>query len=144
MAKSKKKIKAIVKMQIPAGEATPGPPVGVALGPHGVAPSEFVQRFNSATADQKGTLVSVVINIYQDRSTSFIVKSPPASFLLKQAASIAKGSSVPHKEKVGTVTRDQVRAIAERKKEDLNADSTEQAMKMIEGSARSMGIVVEG
>jgi len=134
-----------VKLQIPAGQATPGPPVGVALGPRNVSPGEFCKQFNEKTRDQQGMIVGVEITIYADRSFSFVVKSPPASVLLKQAAGIAKGSSSPKAEKVGQVTVAQLRAIAERKKKDLNASSTEAAIDMIRGTARSMGLtVVEG
>jgi large subunit ribosomal protein L11 len=131
-----------VKLQIPAGQATPGPPVGVALGPRNVSPGEFCRQFNDQTRDKQGMIVGVVISVYGDRTFSFVVKSSPASVLLKQAAGIAKGSGVPHTEKVGEVTTDQVREIAEEKMKDLNASSVEAAMRMICGTARSMGITV--
>ncbi|NQT19382.1 MAG: 50S ribosomal protein L11 [Planctomycetes bacterium] len=137
-----KEIVDTVKLQIPAGQATPGPPVGVALGPRNVSPGEFCKKFNDQTRNQQGTIVGVVISVYADRSFSFVVKSSPASVLLKQAAGIAKGSGVPHTEKVGQVTTDQVREIAEKKMKDLNASSMEAAMQMICGTARSMGITV--
>jgi len=142
---AKKQISAIVKLQIPAGQAQPGPPVGVALGPHGINLPEFVRQFNDQTKEQTGMLVGVVISIFKDRSFSFEVKTPPASALLKKMAEIAKGSGSPKAEKVGQVTLSQVREIAETKMPDLNASSIDAAMKMVEGSARSMGIdVVEG
>jgi len=137
-----KEVVGTVKLQIPAGQATPGPPVGVALGPRNVSPGEFCKQFNDQTRDMQGTIVGVEISIYGDRSFSFIVKSPPASVLLKEAAGIAKGAGTPHTEKVGQVTPEQVREIAERKIKDLNAASIEAAMEMIRGTARSMGITV--
>jgi len=137
-----KEVVGTVKLQIPAGQATPGPPVGVALGPRNVSPGEFCKQFNDQTRDIQGTIVGVEISIYGDRSFSFIVKSSPASVLLKEAAGIAKGASTPHTEKVGQVTPEQVREIAERKIKDLNAASIEAAMEMIRGTARSMGITV--
>jgi large subunit ribosomal protein L11 len=134
-----------IKLQVPAGQATPAPPVGPALGQHGVNIGQFVSQFNEATRDQMGTIIPVVISVYADRTFSFIMKSPPAAVLLKQAAGIVKGSGEPNKEKVGTVTPAQVREIAQRKKADLNARDIEAAAKIIEGTARSMGIeVVEG
>ena len=140
-----KEVVGIVKLQIPAGQATPGPPVGVALGPRNVSPGEFCKQFNDQTRDQQGTIVGVEITIYVDRTFAFVVKSPPASVLLKQAAGIAKGSSSALGEKVGQVTLEQVREIAQKKMKDLNASTIETAMKMIKGTARSMGItVVEG
>jgi len=140
-----KEIVGTVKLQIPAGQATPGPPVGVALGPRNVSPGEFCKQFNDQTRDMQGTIVGVEITIYADRTFSFVVKSPPASVLLKEAAGIAKGSESPHSQKVGQVTAEQLREIAERKMKDLNAGSLEAAMAMIRGTARSMGItVVEG
>ena len=140
-----KEVVGSVKLQIPAGQATPGPPVGVALGPRNVSPGEFCKQFNERTRDQQGTIVGVEITIYADRTFSFVVKSPPASVLLKQAAGIAKGAANPKADKVGQVTVAQLREIAEKKKKDLNAASTEAAMDMIRGTARSMGItVIEG
>lgn len=138
-----KKVAAVVKLQIPGGKATPAPPVGPALGQHGVNIMEFVKAFNAQTADMAGTIVPVEITIYEDRSFSFITKTPPAAVLLKQAAGLERGSGEPNRNKVGTVTRQQVREIAERKMKDLNAKDIEGAMRMIEGTARSMGIVVE-
>ena len=131
-----------VKVQISGGQATPAPPVGTALGPHGVNIGQFVQQFNEKTKEMGGTTVPVVISIYNDRSFDFIVKSPPAAVLLKQAAQIAKGSGSPKATKVGTVTSDQLRDIAQTKFEDLNAGDLDQAMKIIAGTARSMGLTV--
>ncbi|HID21049.1 MAG TPA: 50S ribosomal protein L11 [Planctomycetaceae bacterium] len=139
-----KQVVAQVKVQIPGGQATPAPPVGTALGPHGINMGQFVQQFNDRTKDMAGTIVPVVVTIYNDRSFDFVVKSPPAAVLLKQAAQIAKGASNPKAEKVGTVTEQQVREIAEKKLQDLNAPTVEEAMRMIEGTARSMGIEVIG
>ena len=138
-----KAIKAKVKLQCPAGQATPAPPVGPALGQHGVNIGEFVKRFNDATKDQKGTVIPVIISIWSDRTFDFILKSPPASELLKQAAGIAKGSPTPHTDKVGRVTRAQVRQIAERKIRDLNARDVEAAVRIVMGTARSMGVEVK-
>lgn len=138
-----KKVIATVKLQIPAGSATPAPPVGPALGQHGVNIMEFCKAFNSDTKNLSGLIVPAVITIYVDRTFAYILKSPPAAILLKQAAGIAKGSPVPNQDKVGTVTKAQVKDIAERKFKDLNSDTIEQAMKVIEGTARSMGITVE-
>ena len=138
-----KKAKAIVKLQVPAGKATPAPPVGTALGPHGINIMQFCKEYNAKTASQAGTIVPVEITIYQDRSFSFILKTPPAPVLLKKAAGVEKASGVPNRNKVGTVTRKQVREIAEMKMKDLNAVDVEGAMKMIEGTARSMGIEVK-
>ena len=132
-----------IKLQIPAGQATPSPPVGPALGQHGVNIMEFCKAFNSKTQGQEGTIIPVIIDVYKDKSFSFITKSSPASALLKQAAGIAKGSSNPSKESVGTVTQEQVREIAKVKMEDLNADDIEAAMRIIAGSAKSMGLKVE-
>ena len=143
MAPKKKKTLAIVKLQIPAGEATPAPPVGTALGPHGVAIMDFCKAYNEQTQSQKGTIVPVQITIYEDRTFDFVLKSPPASVLLKKAANLDKGSAEPNKNKVGKVTKDQVRQIAETKMVDLNANDLDQASKIIEGTARSMGITVE-
>ena len=141
MAK-KKKVLAVAKMQIPAGQATPAPPVGTALGPHGVAIMDFVRQYNEKTASQQGTVVPVVVTIYDDRSFDFILKSPPAANLLRQAAKVDKGSAEPNRTKVGTVTPEQIRSIAEAKMSDLNATDIEAAAKIIEGTARSMGITV--
>ena len=134
----------LIKLQIPAGQATPSPPVGPALGQHGVNIMDFCKAFNAETKGKEGMIIPVIISVYKDRTFSFITKSPPASILLKQAASIAKGSSNPSREFVGTVTGEQVREIARTKMEDLNANTVEQAARIIEGSAKSMGIQVEG
>jgi large subunit ribosomal protein L11 len=139
-----KKVMAIVKLQCPAGAANPSPPVGPALGQHGVNIMEFCKTFNARTQDQQGLIIPAVITIYADRSFTFELKTPPAAILLKRAAKIAKGSGEPNREKVGVVTRDQVREIAELKKPDLNAHDIENAMRIVEGTARSMGITVEG
>ena len=138
----RKRLAAILKLQIPAGQASPAPPVGPALGQHGVNIMDFVKAYNAATESQTGTIVPVEISIYEDRSFTFITKTPPAAVLLRQAARLEKGSPEPHKEKVGSVTSDQVRQIAETKMVDLNANDIEGAMKIIAGTARSMGIVV--
>ncbi len=141
MAKAgKKEVTAIIKLQAPGGQATPAPPIGPALGQHGVNIGQFVQQFNAATAALNGMLVSVVISVYSDRSFTYEVKSPPAAVLLKDAAKVAKGSGVPHKEKVGTVNKEQIRAIAEKKLPDLNCYTIEAAEKIVAGTARSMGI----
>jgi large subunit ribosomal protein L11 len=132
-----------IKLQIPAGQATPSPPVGPALGQHGVNIMEFCKAFNAKTQGQEGSIIPVIIDVYKDRSFSFITKSSPASALLKQAAGIAKGSSNPSKESVGTVTQEQVREIAKTKMEDLNAEDIEAAMRIVAGSAKSMGLKVE-
>lgn len=137
-----KKVKAIVKLQISAGKANPAPPVGTALGPHGVAIQEFCTKYNEATKSQMGQVVPVVITIYQDRSFDFVLKTPPASELLKKAAKVEKGSAVPNLKKVGKVTQVQVREIAQIKMPDLNAASIEAAMKTVEGTARQMGIEI--
>lgn len=142
MAKKEAKIKAQVKVQIPGGKATPAPPVGTALGPHGINLGQFVMQFNEKTKDLNGMVVPVVITILEDRSFSFVLKSPPASVLLKQAAKIATGAHNARTEKVGTVTQAQLLEIAKVKFEDLNSSSVEQAAKMIAGTARSMGIEV--
>ena len=139
-----KKVQAIVKLQIPAGKATPAPPVGPALGQHGVNIMEFCKGFNAQTGVQEGLVLPVVVTIYQDRSFTFVVKTPPAAILLKRAAGIAKASAVPHKDKIGKVTRAQVRDIAQTKLPDLNTDSLDAAMRVVEGTARSMGIEVVG
>jgi large subunit ribosomal protein L11 len=137
-----KEVAVKIKLQAPGGQATPAPPIGPALGQHGVNIGQFVSQFNERTKELNGTIVPVVITLYKDKSFSFEVKSPPAAVLLKQAAEIAKGSGVPNKEKVGKVTPEQVRKIAQTKIKDLNAYSLEQAVKIIEGTARSMGIEV--
>jgi large subunit ribosomal protein L11 len=139
-----KKVAAIVKLQIPAGQATAAPPVGPALGQHGVNIAEFIRAFNETTRKETpGMLIPVVLTVYADRKFTFVTKSPPASVLLKQAASLAKGSGEPNRTKVGVVTRRQLMEIAERKKEDLNAADVEAAAKIVEGTARSMGLTVE-
>lgn len=138
-----KKIKSVVKLQISAGKATPAPPIGPSLAPHGINISDFCQKFNAATKGQEGWIRPVEITVYEDRTFDFILKQPPASDLLKKAAGIEKGSKEPNKSKVGKITRTQLKEIAERKLEDLNANDVEHAMKIIEGTARSMGIVVE-
>ena len=137
-----KQVTAEIKVQIPGGQATPAPPVGTALGPHGVNIGQFVKEFNDSTADMAGTVVPVVITVYNDRSFTFIKKSPPAAVLLKQAAGVAKGAGNPLKDKVGQVTRAQVEDIATKKMADLNAPSMEMACRQIAGTARSMGIKV--
>lgn len=138
-----KKIKAIIKLQIPAGQATPAPPVGPSLAPHGLNLSEFCQKFNEATKNNVGFKIPVEIKVYADRTYDFVLKQPPASELLKKAAGIEKGSGTPNKTKVAQITRAQLKEIAERKMPDLNTDSVEQAMKIIEGTAKNMGIQVE-
>ena len=138
----KKKVAAIVKVQLQAGMANPAPPVGTALGPHGVNIMEFCKAYNAATESQRGNIVPVEITVYEDRSFSFVTKTPPAAQLIKKAAGVAKGSGVPHTTKVGKITMDQVREIAETKKEDLNANDIDAAAKIIAGTARSMGIEV--
>ena len=137
-----KKELAVIKLQIPAGGASPTPPVGPALGQHGVNIMEFCKAFNASTQDRQGLIIPVVITVYADRSFTFITKTPPASVLLKKAAGIDKGSGVPNRDKVGTVTREQLVEIAETKMEDLNADSVDAAVEMIAGTARSMGLIV--
>ena len=139
----KKKLAAIIKLQIKAGLATPAPPVGPALGQHGVNIMEFCKQYNAATESQRGQIVPVEISVYEDRSFDFVTKTPPAARLLLAAAGVEKGSGEPHKTKVAKVTMDQVREIAELKKEDLNANDIDQAAKIIAGTARSMGITVE-
>ena len=138
-----KKVEKIVKLQIPAGKATPAPPVGPALGQAGINIMGFTKEFNARTADQAGLIIPVVISVYEDRSFTFVTKTPPAAVLLKKAAKIEKGSGEPNKNKVAKVSSDQVREIAELKMEDLNAANVESAMRMVEGTARSMGITVE-
>jgi len=137
-----KKMIATVKLQVKGGQANPSPPIGPALGQHGVNIAEFCKSFNAKTQDQMGVVIPVIITIYADRSFSFITKTPPASVLLKQAAKIAKGSNQPNREKIGEVTRKQVEEIAKMKMEDLNAFDLENAMRIIEGTARSMGIEI--
>jgi large subunit ribosomal protein L11 len=139
-----KKVQAMVKLQITAGKANPSPPVGPALGQHGVNIMEFCKGFNAQTGNQEGLILPVVVTIYQDRSFTFVVKTPPAAVLLKRAAGIAKASAIPHKDKIGKVTRAQVREIAQTKLPDLNATTLEAAEKIIAGTARSMGITVQG
>ena len=139
-----KEVMSQIKLQIPAGQATPSPPVGPALGQHDVAIMDFCKAFNAKTQGQEGSIIPVIIDVYKDRSFSFITKSPPASALLKQAAGIAKGSSNPSMESVGSVTLEQVRDIAKVKMEDLNAEDLDMAVNIIKGSAKSMGIKVEG
>jgi large subunit ribosomal protein L11 len=139
----KKKVRAIVKIQLPAGQATPAPPVGTALGPHGVNIMDFTRAYNEKTQGQIGQVIPVEITILEDRSFTFITKTPPAGDLLKKAAGVERGSGSPNREKVGSVTRNQVREIAQLKMPDLNASDVEAAMRMIEGTARSMGIEVK-
>ena len=138
-----KKVEGYIKLQIPAGKATPAPPVGPALGQHGVNIVAFTKEFNARTADKGDTIIPVVITVYADRSFSFITKTPPAAVMIKQACKIQKASGEPNKTKVATITKDQIREIAETKMPDLNAASIEAAMSMIAGTARSMGVVVE-
>lgn len=142
MAKKKKEVTAVIKLQVPAGAATPAPPVGPALGQHQVPVGEFVQRFNAATQDQKGLIVPVEIYVYADKSFDFVVKSPPAAVLLKKIAGIATGSGEPNRNKVGKVTQADLESIAKTKMKDLNARDLEAAKRMIAGTARSMGIEV--
>lgn len=137
-----KKVMAVVKLQIPAGKATPAPPVGTALGPHGVNIMQFTKEFNAKTADQAGMIIPVVLTVYQDRSFSFITKTPPASILIKKAVGIELGSGEPDKVKVAKITQNQLKEIAEIKMADLNAASVEAAMRMVAGTARSMGVEV--
>jgi large subunit ribosomal protein L11 len=138
-----KKVSALVKLQVTAGKANPAPPVGPALGQHGVNIMQFCKEFNERTASQAGMVIPVVITVYEDRSFTFITKTPPAAVLIKKALNIESGSGVPNREKVGTIKRSQIREIAELKMPDLNAASIEAAMRMVEGTARSMGVVVE-
>ncbi|UCF34050.1 MAG: 50S ribosomal protein L11 [Phycisphaerales bacterium] len=139
MAK-KREVSATIKLQAPGGQATPAPPVGPALGQHGVNIGQFVQQFNASTADLNGMPVTVVITVYSDRSFTYEVKSPPAAVLLREAAKVEKGSGVPNREKVGTITKDQLREIAEKKLPDLNAYDVEGAERIVAGTARSMGV----
>ena len=139
-----KEVTSQIKLQIPAGKANPAPPVGPSLGQHGVNIMEFCKQFNAKTQKQEGSIIPVVISVYKDRSFSFITKTPPASDLLKKAAGVIKGSGIPHKNKVGTITQAQLEEIAKLKVEDLNASDVPAAMQVIAGTARSMGITVEG
>ncbi len=140
---AEKKVAAIVKLQLPAGKATPGPPVGSTLGPHGINLGAFTKEFNDKTAQQAGLVIPVVVTIYADRSFTFVLKTPPAAVLIKKAIGLDKGSAVPNKTKVGTITKAQIKQIAETKMPDLNCTSLESAMSMIAGAARSMGVKVE-
>lgn len=139
---AEKKVKAVVKLQLPAGKATPGPPVGSTLGPHGINLAGFTKEFNDKTADKAGLIIPVVVTIMEDRSFSLELKTPPVAVLIKKALGIEKGSAKPNKEKVGKITKAQVREIAETKMPDLNAASVEAAMKMVEGTAKNMGVDV--
>ncbi len=139
----RKKLAAVVKLQLPAGQATPAPPVGTALGPHGINLMDFVKAYNDATANQRGQIIPVEISVFEDRSFTFVLKTPPAAALLRQAAKVEKGSREPNKTKVGSVSKAQVREIAEIKLVDLNAEDVDAAIRTIEGTARSMGITVE-
>jgi large subunit ribosomal protein L11 len=142
---AKKKVTAEIKLQVPAGKATPAPPVGPALGPHGVSAPQFVQQFNDRTKNfEAGLTIPVVITVYNDRSFTFITKTPPAAVLIKKAIGLASGSAEPHKVKVGKITSAQIKEIAEVKMPDLNANDIENAMKIVAGTARSMGVEVEG
>ena len=139
----KKEITEVFKIQAPGGQATPAPPLGPVLGAKGVNPGQFIQQFNAATSQLNGKVVGCVVTLYSDRSFTFEIKSSPAAILIKSAAGIEKGSGVPHTDKVGSITRNQVRSIAEEKMADLNSGSIESAMRVIEGTARSMGVTVE-
>lgn len=143
MAVKKKKVAAIVKVQLKAGEANPAPPVGTALGPHGVNIMDFCKAYNAQTESMRGTVIPVEITIFEDRTFEFVTKTPPAAELIKKAAGLSKGSAVPHKDKVGKITAEQVREIAQTKLPDLNANDIEAAAKIVEGTARSMGVTVE-
>ncbi len=143
MPPRRKRLAAVVKVQLPAGQATPAPPVGTALGPHGVNIMDFVKQYNAATESQRGNIIPVEISIYEDRTFTFITKTPPAAELIKKAASVDKGSAEPHKTKVGSITATQVRDIAQTKMPDLNATTIEAAEKIIAGTARSMGVKVD-
>ena len=140
----RKRLVAKIKLQCPAGQANPAPPVGPALGQHGVNIMEFCRQYNDRTRDQQGLIIPVIVSVFEDRSFTFITKTPPAAVLLKRAAKLAKASGEPNKTKVGTVTRDQLKEIAELKRPDLNAADIEAAIRMVAGTARSMGIVVQG
>jgi large subunit ribosomal protein L11 len=142
MSQRRKKVAQVLKLQIPAGQATPAPPIGTALGPVGINIMDFCKQYNAETQKQVGTIVPVEITVYEDRSFSFILKTPPAAVLLREKAGVEKGSGEPNREKVGSVTRDQVREIATTKMPDLNTNDIEAAMKIVEGTARSMGITV--
>jgi large subunit ribosomal protein L11 len=144
MPPRRRRVAAVVKVQLPAGQATPAPPVGTALGPHGVNIMDFCKQYNAATEAQRGNIIPVEITIFEDRSFEFVTKTPPAPELIKKAAGVAKGSGEPHKTKVGTISAAQVREIAQTKMPDLNARSIEMAERIIAGTARSMGITVEG
>jgi large subunit ribosomal protein L11 len=137
-----RKVLTLIKLQVPGGAANPAPPVGPALGQHGVNIMEFCKAFNAQTQNENGTIIPVEITVYEDRSFTFITKTPPAAVLIKQAAGIEKGSGEPNRDKVGTITKDQARQIAEQKLQDLNAHDVDQAVKIIEGTARSMGVEV--
>ncbi len=141
---AKKKVIGFIKLQLPAGKATPAPPVGPALGQHGVNIMDFCKAFNAKTAKEGDTIIPVIITVYQDRSFTFITKTPPASVLIKKAAGLDKGSGEPNKNKVGKITKKQLEEIAKKKMEDLNASSVESAMNIIAGTARSMGVLIEG
>ena len=143
MPPRRKRLSAVVKVQLPAGQATPAPPVGTALGPHGVNIMDFVKQYNAATESQRGNIIPVEISIFEDRSFTFVTKTPPAAELIKKAAGVDKGSAEPHKTRVGSITAAQVRAIAQTKMPDLNATTIEAAEKIIAGTARSMGVRVE-
>ena len=140
---AEKEVQAVVKLQVPAGAASPAPPVGTALGPHGVNIMQFTKEFNAKTQDQMGMIIPVVLTVYQDRSFTFITKTPPVPVLIKKELGLNKASGVPNKDKVGTLTKEQLAKIAEIKKPDINAASLEAAMSMVAGTARSMGITVE-
>ena len=140
----KKKVAAVVKVQLQAGQANPAPPVGTALGPHGVNIMDFCKAYNAQTESMRGNVVPVEITIYEDRSFTFVTKTPPAAELIKKAAGLAKGSSTPHTDKGGKLTRDQVREIAQTKMPDINANDIDGAMKIVEGTARSMGVTIDG
>ncbi|MGH3459805.1 50S ribosomal protein L11 [Aeromicrobium sp.] len=143
MPPKSKKVAAVVKVQLQAGMANPAPPVGTALGPHGVNIMEFCKAYNAETESMRGNVVPVEITIFEDRSFAFITKTPPAAELIKKAAGLKKGSGTPHTDKVGSITKDQVREIATTKLPDLNANDVEQAMKIVEGTARSMGVTTD-
>lgn len=137
------KVKTIIKLQVPGGQATAAPPVGTALGPHGINIQDFVTRFNAETKDRLGQIIPVEITVYEDRSFTFVTKTPPAAFLLKQAAKIERGSGEPNRKKVGNITKEDIRKIAELKIPDLNTDNLDAAVRIIEGTARQMGINIE-
>lgn len=139
----KKKVAALVKVQLQAGQANPAPPVGTALGPHGVNIMEFCKAYNAETESMRGNVIPVEITIYEDRSFSFITKTPPAAEMIKKAAGLSKGSAIPHKEKVGKISKDQIREIAETKMQDLSSNDLDSATKIVEGTARSMGVTTE-